>query len=106
MYLHSAFICHEELCISLLVWGNVHIVAILGPLGIHPTMVRLDNSSWNKESILYLQVLQFHKQGQDPVQQFSLGKFSVNATDLDEILSEGGPTGTSNAYVREVRLNN
>lgn len=69
-------------------------------------MVRLDDSSWNKECILHMQVLQFHKQGQDSVQQFSLGKFSINATDLDEILSEGGPTGTSDAYVREVRSNN
>lgn len=49
-----------------------------------------------------MQVQQFHKQGQDPIQQFSLGKFSANVTDIDEIFWEGAPTGTSSAYVREV----
>ena len=59
----------------------------------------------NKEMThTFMQVQQFHKQGQDPIQQFNLGKFSVNATDVDEILWEGGPTGSSAAYVREVRL--
>lgn len=54
--------------------------------------------------MLVCQVRQFHKQGEETSQQFNLGKFAANLTDVDEINSEIGTTGASLAYVREVSL--
>lgn len=53
---------------------------------------------------LVLQILQYHKQGDNILQQFSLGRYAANLSDVNEIHWEVGPTGTSTAYVRQASV--
>jgi len=50
----------------------------------------------------WLQIRQFHVQGDSVDQEYVLGLYAGNQSDVDALQRETGPTGVTKAYVREV----
>ena len=87
-------------CIQKQSWDHGRILAILHSLVWEQLLTVVKrmcrSASW------YLQIRQYHLQGEAVSQEYVLGVFAANVSDIDAIQQETGPTGIPKAYVYQV----